>query len=166
MQLKDIGSPDTLFVDDTVSLPLRWRAKGFKKGTVEITLTLGGKQVEKKTINLQTGEDLRELFNFVVPKDPEKRETQDLVATIEYREGTEVFKDTLTRTVRVADSKIRVLYIEHCRAGSSSSCNRAVRSPHRGRFHPGQRRSGGRKGASHICQNSRDARGRSSRAST
>lgn len=113
LQLKDVGSPDTLFVDDTVSIPLRWRAQGFKKGTVDITLTLGGKVVEKKSFDLKTGEDLREVFSFVVPKDPEKRETQDLTATIEYRSGNELFKDTLTRTVRVADSKIRVLYIEH-----------------------------------------------------
>jgi hypothetical protein len=113
LQLKDIGSPDTLFVDDTVSIPLRWRAQGFKKGTVDVTLTLGGSDVAKKTLNIQTGEDLRDVVNFVVPKDPDKRETQDITATIEYRAGNETFKDTLTRTVRVADSKIRVLYIEH-----------------------------------------------------
>ena len=112
LQLKEVGAPDTLFVEDTVSVPLRWRAQGFKKGQVDITLTLGGKIIEKKKLNLQTGEDLRDVLSFVVPKDPEKRESQDLVATIEYRMGDEVFKDTIRRSVRVADSKIKVLYIE------------------------------------------------------
>lgn len=113
LQLKEVGAPDTLFVDDTVSIPLRWRAQGFKKGTMEITLTLGGKLIEKKKVNLQTGEDLRDVLSFVVPKDPEKRETQDLVAAIEFKLGNDIFKDTLKRTVRVADTKIKILYVEN-----------------------------------------------------
>ena len=113
LQLKELGVPDTLFVDDTVLIPLRWRAQGFKKGTAEITLMLGGKVVAMKRMNLQTGEDLRDVLAFVVPKDPEKRENQDLVTTIQYKSGGEVFKDVMTRTVRVADTKIKILYIEH-----------------------------------------------------
>lgn len=113
LQIKELGAPDTLFVDDNVTVPLRWRAQGFKKGTAELTLTLGGKVIEKRKLNLQTGEDLRDAVGFVVPKDPEKRETQDLVATIEYRSGNETFKDTLKRTIRVADTKIKILYIEN-----------------------------------------------------
>jgi uncharacterized membrane protein len=113
LQLKEVGAPDTLFVDDTVNLPLRWRAQGFKKGDVEITIKLGGEKVVEKKLTLQTGEDLRNVLNFVVPKDPQKRENLDLVATITYKSGTETFTDTLTRTVRIADSKIRILYVEH-----------------------------------------------------
>ncbi len=113
LQLKEVGGPDTLFVDDNVSIPLRWRAQGFKQGTVEISLSLGGKVIEKKKLELQTGEDLRYVMGFNVPKDPEKRESQDLVAEIEYRSGNEVFKDSLKRSVRVVDTKIKILYIEH-----------------------------------------------------
>ena len=114
LQLKEVSAPDTLFVEDTVSIPLRWRAQGFKKGTVEITLRLGGKEIAKKTFQLQTGEDLRDVLAFVVPKDPEKRDTQELQATIQYKDGDKVLMDDkLTRTVRVADSKIKILYVEH-----------------------------------------------------
>ena len=113
LQLKEVGAPDTLFIDDTVAVPLRWRAQGFKKGTVEIIMTLGGKQVAKKDIALQTGEDIRDVIGFTVPKDPDKRENQDLVTKITYKVGNETFTDNLTRTLRVADSKIKILYIEH-----------------------------------------------------
>jgi hypothetical protein len=113
LQLKEVVAPETMFVKDNVSIPLRWRAQGFKMGTVEITLSLGGKVVARKPITLKTGEDLRDVLSFEVPSDPEQRENQELVATIQYKSGGEIFKDTLTRTVRVADSKIRILYIEH-----------------------------------------------------
>lgn len=113
LQLKEVGAPDTLFVDDTVSIPLRWRAQGFKKGDVEITLKLGDKIVAEKKFTLQTGEDLRDMLSFVVPKDPEKRENLDLETIIQYKSGTETFKDTLKRTLRIADTKIKILYVEH-----------------------------------------------------
>ncbi len=113
LQLKEVGAPDTLFVDDTVSVPLRWRAQGFKKGEIEITLKLGDKIVAEKKFALQTGEDLREVLNFIVPKDPDKRENLDLETIIQYRSGAETFKDTLKRTVRIADTKIKILYVEH-----------------------------------------------------
>jgi hypothetical protein len=113
LQLKELGAPDTLFVDDSVVLPLRWRAQGFKQGEIDITVKLGGKLVVDKKIKLQTGEDLRDVVGFVVPKDPEKREEQELSATIKYKVGGETYIDTLTRMVRVADSKIKVLYVEN-----------------------------------------------------
>jgi hypothetical protein len=114
LQLKEVGAASgTLFTEDSVTIPLRWRAQGFKKGTAEITLTLGGTEVAKKEFNLQTGEDLRDELGFVVPKDHDKRETRDLVATIKYRSEGATFQDKLTRTMRVVDAKIRILYIEH-----------------------------------------------------
>jgi hypothetical protein len=112
LQLREVGAPDTLFVDDSVSVPLRWRAQGFKAGNVEINLTLGGQQVAKKTIPVQTGEDLRDVLSFIVPKGREAEENVDLVATIQYQ-GADGFKDSQTRTLRVVDRKIKVLVIEN-----------------------------------------------------
>jgi hypothetical protein len=114
LQLKEVGgSSTTLFVEDFVTIPLRWRAQGFKKGTAEITLSLGGVPVGKKEFILETGEDLRTEIGFQVPKDNEKRETQDLVATIKYKAEGATFEDKMTRTMRVVDSRIKILYIEH-----------------------------------------------------
>lgn len=112
LQLKEVLAPETLFVEDTISVPLRWRAQGFKKGNVQLTLTLGGKKIAQKDIPVQTGDDVREVLGFTVPKGKEGEETTDLVATIEYK-GADGFKDTLTRPVRVVDRKIKVLVIEN-----------------------------------------------------
>ncbi len=113
LQLKELGAPDTLFVEDTVVVPLRWRAQGFKQGQVEIEIKLGGKIVAQKKLKLQTGEDLRDVVGFVVPTDPDQREEQELSATIKHKVGGETYTDTINRPVRVADSKIRILYIEN-----------------------------------------------------
>src|SRR5207249_495590 len=91
---------------------LRWRAQGFKRGTVVLTLTLAGKPVATKEIPVQAGEDLRDVLGFDVPKVGEKDETVDLVATLQLK-GSDLFKDRVTRSVRVVDRKIKVLYIEN-----------------------------------------------------
>lgn len=112
LQLKDFDPPETIFVDDSITVPLRWRAQGFKNGTVEVTLTLGGKQVARRELPLQTGEDLRDALTFIVPKGAEKEEGLDLVATVQVK-GSDSFKDSVTKRIQVVDRKIRVLYIEH-----------------------------------------------------
>ncbi len=112
LQLKEVAAPDTLFVDDLVSVPLRWRAQGFKAGNFEVTLSLGGKQVAKKVMPVHTGEDLRDVLSFTVPKGREMEENLDLVAQIQYQ-GADGFKDSQTRSLRVVDRKIKVLYIEN-----------------------------------------------------
>ncbi len=112
LKLKELGVPESIFVDDTISVPIRWRAQGFKKETVEVVVTLGGKQVARKEMPVQLGEDLRDLLSFVVPKGKQKEENVDLAVTIQLK-GNDQFKDTLSREVRVVDRKIRVLVIEH-----------------------------------------------------
>jgi hypothetical protein len=112
LQLKEVMAPDTLFADDLVTVPVRWRAQGFKKGTVAITLTLKGKTVGYKEVPARAGDDLREVFRFVVPKGDEGAEDRDLVAKIQLK-GSDLFKDEIKRTIRVADQKIKILYVEN-----------------------------------------------------
>ncbi len=111
LNLKEVGVPDTLFTEDTVSVPLRWRAQGVKRGDLEITMTLDGKKVAEKKLGLRPGEDLRDALNFVVPKDIEKRENHELVTTIRVK-GQELV-DTVKNTVRINEQKIKILYIEN-----------------------------------------------------
>ncbi len=112
LQLKEVGVPETLFVDDTITVPLRWRSQGLGKGKLAIQLTLGGKVVAQREIDNATGDDVRSALEFTVPKGKQTEESVDLVATLTAK-GKEVFRDTLTESVRVVDRKIRVLYIEH-----------------------------------------------------
>ncbi len=118
LQLTEVNAPDTLFAEDMVAIPMHWRARGFKdaKGKVTVKVTLGGKEVpldkNEREIDLQIGEDLRHVVNFVVPKESDSREAQDLVVEMEYKAGGEA-PSVMKRSVRVVDLKIRVLYVEH-----------------------------------------------------
>jgi len=112
LQLREVGMPDTVFYDDVVSIPVRWRAQGFKKGTVEVKLTLGGRLVAKKEFPVQVGDDLREVLEFTPEKEKDKSEELPLVTTIRIKEN-DTFKDTFEQAVRVVDSKIKILFVEN-----------------------------------------------------
>ncbi len=112
LQLIDVGIPDTIFVQDAITVPLRYRAQGIKKGTLVATFSLGGKIIAKREIQAVSAEDVRDNVNLVVPKGKGKDENLDLVTTLELK-GNKAFKDTLTKPVHVVDRKIRVLYVEH-----------------------------------------------------
>ncbi len=114
LQVKEVVVPDTIFFDDAVSVLVRWSCHGFKEGSAEITLTLGGKTVARKEVEVRPGDDLRELVTFTPQKGTEREEKLDLVATVTFR-GNEVFLEdnALTRRdVRVIDRKVKVLYVE------------------------------------------------------
>jgi hypothetical protein len=111
LQLREVGVPDTIFYDDAIAVPVRWRAHGFKKGNVEITLRLGGRLVASKEVRVRIGENIRETLTFAPEKSKDEQKTLDLTATIRLK-GNDTFKDSLTRQVRVIDSRIRILYIE------------------------------------------------------
>ena len=111
LQLKNVGIPETIFYNDTITVPLHWRAQGFKKGNVEISLTLGGKVVAKKELPVELGEDLRDVLTFTPEKGAGKEQDLDLKASIRLI-GNDTFKDEITRPVRLIDSRIKVLYIE------------------------------------------------------
>lgn len=112
LQFKEVLAPDTVFVEDTIAIPVRWRAQGFKKGKIELTLTLGGKLMAKKELEVRTGEDLRDVLGFTIDKTKKSDELVDLVATLQLKDN-ELFRDTQTRKVRVVDRKIKVLVIEN-----------------------------------------------------
>src|SRR5262249_4012752 len=80
LQLKDVVVADPLFYEDVVAVPLRWRAQGFKTGTVEMKLTLGGKVVDQRDVPVRSGEELRDVLTFTPARDEKRDEKQELVA--------------------------------------------------------------------------------------
>ena len=112
LQIKEVGAPSALFAEDTAQVPIIWRSQGLTKGTLEISVTLGGKTVAKRELPVQPGEAIRETLSFVVPKGKEAEETLKLTTTIRLK-GNDQYKDTLTKETRLVDKKIRVLYVEH-----------------------------------------------------
>jgi hypothetical protein len=112
LQIKDIGTPDTLFFEDTVSVPIRWRSQGLKEGQVELTLSLGGKVVAQREVPLREEEEVREILTFVPKKGNDTEENLDLTATIKLK-GNRAFQDELKKPVRVIDRRVKILYIEN-----------------------------------------------------
>jgi uncharacterized membrane protein len=134
LRLKDVRVSDTLFREDTITVPVRFSAVGFKTGTVEISLTLGDEKVKlvggKDSVDVSllpedkkdkegagAGGIYEQELTFVLPRragatDKITVEKMNLVANIHLR-GSNEFKDSLTRPVRVVDNKIRVLYVEN-----------------------------------------------------
>jgi uncharacterized membrane protein len=112
LQLKDAAIQDTLFINDTVSVPFRWRAQGVKDGDVVLTITLGGKEVATKRLAVKDGEDVTETLTFTPTKEDASAGKKEIVATVEIVHGNDTLKDTFTKMVRVADRKVKMLYVE------------------------------------------------------
>ena len=115
VQLKDFVTSETLFVEDVVQVPVRFRIKGFKEGTVELTLKLGNKQVgETKRVAVREGDDLREVLSFTPTKEDalSNQGRNSLNVSIRVRSANEVLTDELSKQVRVIDRKVKILVVE------------------------------------------------------
>ncbi|HEV3440072.1 MAG TPA: vWA domain-containing protein, partial [Gemmata sp.] len=117
LRVKDAIVPETIFVDDLVSVPVRYTVKGIKEGRVEIVLTHGGREVARKEVPVREGEDIRETLSFVPIKDDAgPRRKQELTATVTITSGNgavvETLTDGITRPAQVVDKKLKVLVVD------------------------------------------------------
>lgn len=112
LRLREVGVPKTVFAEDSVTLPIHWSAHGLKQGTLEVIVTLDGKQVAKKDVRAGEGDDIRDSISFTVPKAKEGEETLKLKTSVALK-GNDTFQDAFEREVRVLDRKIKVLVVEH-----------------------------------------------------
>src|SRR5262249_39352249 len=55
---------------------------------------------------------LRDVLTFTPSRDEKRDEKQELVASIRLKDN-DAFRDSMTRQVRVLDSKVKVLYVEN-----------------------------------------------------
>ncbi len=113
LELKDFAAPDTIFFDDTVSVPVRWRCRGFKEGSAEIVLTLGNQAVARREVPVREGEDFREVLSFTPRKTGPAEEKSELKVSIRFR-GSETFGEDneAKRPVTLVDRKVKILYVE------------------------------------------------------
>lgn len=138
LELRDIAMPSTIFVDekpdvpdDLVEVPVRWRLRGIREGTVVLTLQLGDQTLEREyTVQpaeggkalitwkvgeeprrqtVREGEDVRDTLAFTPAKSRE--ENRKLVARIALRDRDD-FRDRVERTVQIKNGKVKVLYVE------------------------------------------------------
>jgi uncharacterized membrane protein len=112
LQVCEAIVPETLFVDDTVSVPIRYRVRGYKDGKVALSLKLNGQEVARKTVDLKEGEDLRDSLSFVPQQRDAQAGKQELVASVTIYAGPETVTDEITKSVRIIDQKVKVLVVE------------------------------------------------------
>ena len=117
VQLRDAAVPDTLFVDDLVAVPVRYRVKGVAEGRAEITLKYGDREVARKTIDpVREGDDLREVLTFTPTKADAAAKKSELTVAVRVTSGTgptaEVLSDEVTKNVKVVDRKLKVLVVD------------------------------------------------------
>ncbi len=116
LQLKEVKSPPAIFidakpdaVDDLVEIPLRYRARGFKGGTLAVTAKLGEQTVIQR-IPLRDGENLSHTLRFRPNKGKEGE--RPLTVRLEL-DGNPDVADEVTRLVQVRSSRVKVLYVEN-----------------------------------------------------
>jgi hypothetical protein len=112
LQLKDAAVQDTLFVEDLVNVPFRFRTQGLKDTEVELTLTLGGKVVASKKVQAKDGQDITETLTFTPEKDDASAGKKEIIASVRAEHGNEPLEDKFAKMVRVADRKVKMLYVE------------------------------------------------------
>ena len=112
VQVRGVTVPETLFVDDTVSVPVRYRVQGFKNGKVELVLKLNDNEVARKVVDLAEGNDLKEVLSFVPTQRDAQAGKQELTATVRALSGPGDAADEVSKSVRVIDRKMKVLVID------------------------------------------------------
>jgi hypothetical protein len=112
LQIKEVVVADTLFFDDEVTVPVRWRSRGFTKGEVEITLMLQGKEVARQEFPVRPGAEARDFLKFKPTKAQLPESRGDLVATARLK-GNGAFQDVWQKPVDLADRKVKVIYAEN-----------------------------------------------------
>ena len=112
LQLKDATIQDTVFIEDTVTVPVRYWVQGIKAGEAELTLTLGGKVVATKRVPIRDGQEANETLSFTPTKEDAGTPKQEMAVTVKVTQGSESLEDRFAKMVRVADRKVKMLYVE------------------------------------------------------
>ncbi len=112
LRIREAVVNETLFVDDTVSVPVRYRMRGFKDGVVEMVLKLNGQEVARKTVDAKDGDDLKEILSFVPQQKDALSGKQEITTTVRVVSGLETVTDEVTKSVRIVDRKVKVLVVD------------------------------------------------------
>ena len=117
VELRDALVPETLFVDDAISIPVRYRVKDVTDGKAEIVLKYGDREVARKLIDpVRTGDDLREVLSFVPTKQDAEAKKPELTVTVRVTTGSgataEVLSDETVKNTKVVDRKLKVLVVD------------------------------------------------------
>jgi hypothetical protein len=111
VRLVDAAVPETLFVDDVASIPVRWRYRGTGKATARIVATLAGQEVAEARVELESGDG-----KVLLPVVPEKRRDwppkPELVVGIHFGDDL-ASADEIKKQVTLSERKVRVLVVDN-----------------------------------------------------
>src|SRR5207249_7726980 len=113
LKVRDLFVSPTLFAEDNVTIPVRWRADGIDKGIARVTVAVAG-VTKTERVAITPGQDQVTTLEFTLPKAREKDKVQhdEVKATVELEED-KTFTDGTAQPVRIVDGKVKVLYIEY-----------------------------------------------------
>ena len=109
VRLENVIVREVLFTKDLVTIKARIVSSGYEKRTVTLRATLDGVDVASKTIVLAGGAQFEQL-SFQAPQLPGRVPLEVEVSPLSGEATIE--NNTVDRTVRVIDDKLKVLYIE------------------------------------------------------
>lgn len=116
LQLVDVNVPRTVFIDekpdvkdDPVEVPIRFRCRGFKEGTIVLTLKVGDQTVTE-TLPVKEGENLTHTLRLEPKKGKEGE--RPVSVSIALKEAPEV-GDVTNKVTQVKNSRVKVLYVEN-----------------------------------------------------
>lgn len=116
LAFKEVRVPKTIFIDDKpdqkddpIEVPVRFRSRGFKTGTVELTLKVGEDTITE-TFPVQEGENLTRTLRLIPRKGKEGE--RPVSVRLRLREQPEVGEQS-EHVVQVKNARIKVLYIEN-----------------------------------------------------
>ncbi len=119
----DIDVPNTLFVDDTAAIPVRYTVKGVADGVAKLVLRYGDREVATKTETftltkeeMQTGKTFSSVMRFVPNRADADSKKQEYGVTVTLTAGNGPGADTITnqisRPAQVVNRKLKLLWVD------------------------------------------------------
>jgi hypothetical protein len=121
----DVDAPNTLFVDDTASIPVRYTVKGLSEGVATIELKYGDRKIPEATRResfsltpeeMRQGKTFATIVRFVPTKLDADSKKQEYSATVTVTAGTgataDVITNTISRAAQVVNRKLKVLVVD------------------------------------------------------
>lgn len=116
LRLRDAGVPESAFLDDTVSVPVRYAVRGVSSGTVTVTAKLNDRVVATRTVPAREGEDQREVLTFVPTKEDAALKNPQITVNVTVKPDGGVTLDTLTDAVtkptQIVSKKLKALVVD------------------------------------------------------
>lgn len=120
LRLRDAGVPESAFIDDIVSVPVRYAVRGVPAGTVTIEMKFGDRVVaSKKDIPVREGDDLREVLSFVPTKQDSEVKNAQITVSITVTPGggapgvtLDTLTDSVTKPTQIVSKKLKVLVVD------------------------------------------------------